>query len=63
MKSLVLWLADQHDESGKEHSHDCAKIPNFVMAFSSEIMLFFGGADAVQDLMVTKNNLLDKTEV
>ena len=33
------------------------------MAFSSEIMLFFGGAEAVQDLMITKNSLLDKTEV
>ena len=62
-KNSLTWLADQHDESRAYGSHDAGKIPNLIFNLGGDINLFVADPEIVQDILVTKNSIVDKTGV
>ena len=55
------WINDQLDGEDKRGSYDASKDPVVVVNFGSNIHLFVADPDMVQDLLVTKNQIFDKT--
>ena len=56
-------MLDQHLGEGANSldSHDYAKMPNVCFTFASRHHLSIADPAAVQDMLVTKNSLLDKS--
>ena len=58
-----LWLLDQQDASKADGSYDAGKIPLVITNFAGDVSIKIADPVVVQDILVTKNALLDKTSM
>ena len=61
MKPTLQWITDQHDGTGKVNSNDYGVNQKFITNFGSKVHLMIADPVVIQDLLVTKNALFDKT--
>ena len=58
---MIPWLLDQQDPERRDNSYDAANMPNVVINIGGDPFLVVADPAIVQDMLVTKNALIDKT--
>lgn len=63
MQTLFTYLMDQSTESKAVNSFDCGEHPNVLVKTGLDISLLTADPSIIQDMLVTKNALIDKTGI
>ena len=64
VRETVFWSLDQTTETKEEDSFDIGKYPNQLLNFGfalNEVYIVIADPEVVQDMMLTKNQAIDKT--
>lgn len=63
VQTLFTYLMDQSTESKAVNSFDCGEHPNVLVKTGNDISLITADPNIIQDMLVTKNALIDKTGI